>query len=102
MSNYDQINPAYFPADRIVGNKTITLPMEAFCGRHWNEWDLNHMEFYQYQIALLQVEQVQRGNFCWFHRHIIEGKKKWNEALVQQKNETKKNTNVTFAPPISL
>lgn len=45
------------------------LPLVAFHGRHSNELDLNHTAFHQYQIILLQVEQLQKVNFCWFHGH---------------------------------
>jgi len=45
-----------------------TLPLEAFHVRHSRGVDLNHIKFRLHQIVLLEEEQVQRGNFCWFHK----------------------------------
>jgi hypothetical protein len=45
-----------------------TLPLEAFHGRHSRGVDLNHIKFLYIKIVMLEEEQVQRDNFCWFHK----------------------------------
>ncbi len=60
----------FFRESVTVSGKLVkeTLPLEAFHGRHTSGVDLNHIKFRLHQIVLLEEEQVQRDNFCWFHK----------------------------------
>jgi len=68
--NLNQRSQSFWEKSITVSGKLVkeTLPLEAFHGRHSRGVDLNHIKFLYIKIVMLEEEQVQRDNFCWFHK----------------------------------